>query len=247
MATKGSASAGTKKRARRVASKPKDLVVAFCWDMSGSMGICHAETVEGFNEYVMDLQAEEDELAAKHGEGVYTRMSLTIFDTVFEEWYTAVPISEIPVIGMDRYVPRGGTALFDAIARTITNTEKQIREQGGDPRVLFVINTDGEENSSTEYGLYQNGAERLRKLIKRYEKKGWTFSWLAGTLDAVRQVAAVGAVAGNVMTFTSASPTSTDASYGNLSKATSMLRSAKNDSTQTLYEDAGVSNDVTDA
>jgi hypothetical protein len=247
MATKGSASAGATKRAKRAESKPKDLVVAFVWDMSGSMGVCHAETVEGFNEYVMDLKAEDDELAAKHGDGIYTRMSLTVFDTVFEEWYTATAIGLIPVIGMDRYVPRGGTALFDAIARTIANTEKQIREQGGDPRVLFVINTDGQENSSVEYGLHQNGAERLRKLIKRYEKKGWTFSWLAGTLDAVRQVEAVGAHAGNVMAFASASPTSTGASYGGLSTATSTLRSAKNDSTQTLYEDAGVSNDVTDA
>ena len=76
-------------------------------------------------------------------------------------------------------------ALLDAIGRTIHkigNAQKHTAEDYRAEKVMFVIITDGEENSSREYT-----AEKIKAQIKQQkEKYGWEFVFLGANIDAVQ-------------------------------------------------------------
>lgn len=233
--------AASKKKAPPTANK---LTAVLVWDMSYSMMDVWDATVEGFNDYVAGLKREEADLRKEYGDEIYTRFSLTVFDTVFEEWYIACPIDELPGIGKDRYIPRGSTALYDAIANTIASTEKRLRDEGvEDEKVLVVVMTDGEENASKEFNRYENGAARLLELIEIYQNKGnWTFSFLGANIDAVAAAGAIGIAAGNVAQYSSDSASVASAS-ASLATATSGRRSSTAGSTSSLFADSGLGQD----
>ncbi len=54
-------------------------------------------------------------------------------------------------------------------------------------KVMFVIITDGEENSSREFS-----ADRVRKMIEAEKKYGWEFVFLGANIDAVETAAHFG-------------------------------------------------------
>lgn len=233
------------KTKKKTAAPPKTLNVAFVWDMSGSMMSIDDVTREGTRGYIMDLQAEEKKLAKKHGEGIYTRFSLTAFDTVFEQWLVDTPISEIDVDSViNRYGPRGGTALYDAVANTITALDTSSAGRKGE-KFLVIVMTDGGENSSREYGG-PDGKRKLFNLVKRYEKKGnWTFVYLGANVDAYAEASAMGVVAGNVMAYSS-TPTSAKGTASAVSNVTSHLRMSSLDASPTSFADAGEEQDIRD-
>lgn len=206
----------------RAKSKPETLNVAFVWDMSGSMGMIREATIEGTGNYLSDLQKEERSLVKKHGEGTYTRFSLTAFDTEFERWVVDTPIAEINIANVvGRYQPRGWTALYDAIANTLTKLEALRREN---ERYLVIVMTDGHENSSIEYSLTSNGRQRLFDLIKAYEAKGnWTFVYLGANVDAYAEATAIGIPTGNAAYY-SPSGQSVSVASAALTGTTSKLR-----------------------
>lgn len=240
--TSGKPAGASKKR-----TDTQHLNVAFIWDMSGSMSRVWDSAIEGANQYIYDLQ--QDEGAAT------TNFSLTIFDTVFENWYVDVPVADIPPITHERYAPRGGTALNDAIANTIAELDARLKGDRADERVLVVVLTDGHENSSQEYGNPNRshigpGTDRLAALVRTYEQRGWTFSWIGDGLQAqVEEMAAnYNIPAGNTMAYTATEANraeSTGAAFANLSTSTLMRKYSPEQTSSELYADAGVSQDVT--
>ncbi|MGI6124498.1 MAG: vWA domain-containing protein, partial [Acetivibrionales bacterium] len=82
------------------------------------------------------------------------------------------------------YFVGGSTALIDAIGRTIHkigNAQKHTAEDYRAEKVMFVIITDGEENSSREYS-----SEKVKKMIEHQKAKyGWEFIFLGANIDAV--------------------------------------------------------------
>ena len=82
------------------------------------------------------------------------------------------------------YAVGGSTALLDAIGRTIHkigNAQKHTADDYRAEKVMFIISTDGEENSSREYS-----ADRVRAHIEKQKKKyGWEFIFLGANIDAV--------------------------------------------------------------
>lgn len=232
----------TKTKTKKQVAPPNVLNVAFVWDMSGSMDAIFGATKEGTQGYLLDLQKEERKLIKKHGEGVYTRLSLTIFDTVFEPWVVDTPILDVDVKKLvNEYIPRGGTALYDAIARTVTQLSNRENE-----KFLVVVMTDGRENSSQEYSLRNDGKKKLFNLVKRYEKKGnWTFVYLGANVDAYSEAAAIGIPAGNAAYYATTGGSVAAASAG-MSNITRTLSNSNNTSTSTAFADAGESNDYRD-
>lgn len=75
--------------------------------------------------------------------------------------------------------------MIDAIGRTVSkliNVQKNTAEEYRAEKVMFVIITDGEENSSIEYS-----AEKVRAMIEHEkEKYGWEFVFLGANIDAVQ-------------------------------------------------------------
>lgn len=205
--------------------------------MSGSMASINDVTREGTRGYLMDLIREERKLVKQHGKEVYTRFSLTAFDTIFENWLDNEPILDIDVDSViNRYQPRGGTALYDAVANTITQLDTSAAGRRGE-KFLVVVMTDGQENSSREYGGI-DGKNRLFKLIKSYEKRGnWTFVYLGANVDAYSESGGIGIAAANTVAYSS-SARSAGATSGIVMAATTMNRYSENDSSTTLLADA---------
>ena len=157
-------------------------------DRSGSMEAIRQDAMGGVNRFILD-QAE------KPGDAVLT---LVQFDTEYEFVHRAKPIKGIP-----QYVltPRGGTALLDAVGRAINETGERLAampEANRPGLVVFVVMTDGEENSSREFTKKQI----KEKISHQQEKYGWQFVFLGANQDAFAEAGAMGMQAQAAANFT---------------------------------------------
>jgi hypothetical protein len=146
-------------------------------DMSGSMSPLAEDVRGGFNTYIETL---------KEGKGRY-RVTATVFDTEFEPLCVASKLKHVPPLTTGNYMPRGMTALCDAIGKTITDFER-LTTLGDDDRVLLVVQTDGEENASREFN-----ATQVKALITERETGGkWVAVFLGANLDSISQAGSMG-------------------------------------------------------
>jgi uncharacterized protein YegL len=140
-------------------------------DRSGSMGSCRKSAEDGLNEFVSKQKQQP-------GKANFT---LVMFDDQYEVPFRAVPIGEVPTCELK---PRGMTALHDAIGKAITETGERLRQTSENDRpglVIFVVITDGGENSSREF----SGA-KIAEMIKHQETKyNWQFTYLGANQDAI--------------------------------------------------------------
>ena len=155
--------------------------LVFILDRSGSMGGLESDTIGGYNS-MLEKQKEVP------GEAVVTTV---LFDDKYELLHDRIVIKGIkPITGQDYYV-RGGTALLDAIGRTIQKigSAHQHTEESQRPgKTLMVITTDGMENASRKYSY-----EKLKAMIERQkEKYGWEFLFLGANIDAAKEAARFG-------------------------------------------------------
>lgn len=164
--------------------------LVFVVDKSGSMGGLEADTIGGFNRVLRD-QKEID------GECLVTTV---FFNQNSMLLHDRKDIHSVELIGPNDYVPGGMTALLDAVGMTIDridNTQKRLVEAERTERVLFVIITDGQENSSREYKLSQ-----VKRMIEwQKEKLGWEFIFLGANIDAVKSAESMGIAANRSQNF----------------------------------------------
>lgn len=181
------------------------FVVAFLLDETGSMQSVRDATISGFNEYIITLKN-------KHADALLT---LTLFST---EKYAKVtnltPLAYVTPLSYETYQPSGGTPLYDSAARLIRETEDAAKPIQPAPEVLFVIMTDGEENSSREFNR-----QRLFELIQGKERQGWTFVYLGANQDAWAVGESIGVRSGSAMTYSSSVP-GTGQMFGMMAQAT---------------------------
>lgn len=146
-------------------------------DRSGSMGAIAYEAVGMYNRFLDEQKALPD----------YAEFSLIQFDDKYEENYIRKPIKDVDklILG-ESYKPRGMTALFDAIGKSINKIGeelKSMKEYDRPKRVLFMILTDGEENASKEFT-----GESIKNMISHQkEKYNWDFIFLAAGIDAFNE------------------------------------------------------------
>lgn len=232
MPAKAQGKTRAKRESKTEAPVSTALNVAFVLDMSGSMGGIRNAAVEGANQYILDLQKDE--------EANTTRLTFVCFDTQYEVWFEDEPIGDVQFVG-DRYQPRGGTALYDAIATTIARLDSAKR---GDEKHLVVILTDGQENASVEYAIKDGGRERLAKLITAYEERGnWTFVYLgANDRDVTATAGAIGVQEGNAA-FYSATVDSVPVAMAAVSNVTLTRKYNAASNTASSFDDAGEGQD----
>ena len=150
------------------------VLVNVILDKSGSMSTKVQDVIGGFNLYLDELAKES---AVDYG------FSLTLFDTVVEMRYKATPLANVAKLDDATYRPSGNTALLDAIGNTVQTVSTESFD-----KIITVIMTDGEENSSREWNL-----KAIRELIKTKEAAGnWTFVFLGANVDAFEQGANLG-------------------------------------------------------
>lgn len=149
--------------------------LVFILDKSGSMGGLEKDTIGGFNS-LLERQRKES------GACVLTTV---LFDSRYELLHDRMDIQAVRPITEKEYRVGGSTALLDAIGKTIhkiATAQKNTAEEYRAEKVLFVIITDGEENSSREYSPQQ-----IKELLQRQkERYGWEFLFLGANIDAVQ-------------------------------------------------------------
>ncbi|HBN96952.1 MAG TPA: hypothetical protein DDZ66_11685 [Firmicutes bacterium] len=143
-------------------------------DKSGSMSGLESDTIGGYNS-LLEKQKQVE------GECVVTTV---LFDHGYELLHDRINIKAIKAITEKEYQVGGSTALLDAIGITITKIAKAQRHTAQEYRaekVMFVIITDGEENSSREYSL-----DTIKTLVEHHQKQdSWEFVFLGANIDAI--------------------------------------------------------------
>jgi hypothetical protein len=164
----------------------RTILINFVLDKSGSMGSIREATIAGFNKFLEEQQEEG-------GSAVFT---LTLFDTHFRTVARTVPIAQMRPLDQGSYVPGGNTALYDAIAHTMSITDQYVATQAPD-QVVFVIMTDGQENSSREFGRQQ-----IMEMIEdRQKTAGYEFIYLGANQDAYVVGAGIGIHGGRSLDY----------------------------------------------
>ena len=160
-------------------------------DRSGSMGSIRDDAIGSFNTFLKDQQSLSGEAL----------MTIVLFDDQYEIMHNGTRIGYVPPLTTKTYVPRGSTALFDAIGRTINDVKSRIsrtEDQRKIPdNVIVAILTDGEENASTEFNLSQ-----IESMIKNQIKKDqWNFVYLSADPKAFEDAGKIGIARNNVVRF----------------------------------------------
>ena len=178
------------------------VLVNVVLDKSGSMSTKVQDEIGGFNLYLNELAKES---AVEYG------FSLTLFDTAVEMRYKSAPLARVAKLDEANYRPSGNTALFDAVGNTV-----QTVDTSGFDKVITVIMTNGEENSSREWTM-----QAVRDLIRNKEAAGnWTFVFLGANLDAFTQGANLGVPMANAVRY---DPANYRGVYASLARSTNLF------------------------
>jgi Mg-chelatase subunit ChlD len=159
-------------------------------DRSGSMESIRQDMEGG----IKTLLAEQ---AKEQGRCLVT---LVQFDDRYEMLAEGAPVAELLPY---RLVPRGTTALLDAIGRTISHVRAGVEALGPAERpghIIVAVITDGLENASKEWSHLQ-----VMDSVKARVAEGWHFTFLGADQDAIQEGGRMGVAADSSLTFSGSS------------------------------------------
>ena len=191
-------------------------------DMSGSMSSIIVKAREGFNKFLMEQKESGNKI----------NFSLMFFDTDFYMPYKNVDINDVEELNEDTYYANGGTSLYDSIGTCVDNyldllgsTKKSKRSD----KTLFVILTDGDENSSRVYHreLIKNMVTEMR------EEFDVEYIYLGANQDSCFVAESMGMSRSNAFNYDATDDGITEA-YSNISAATTYY--SENKVTDNLFQ-----------
>ena len=147
--------------------------LVFILDRSGSMSGLEEDTIGGFNAMIKKQQKETDGAAL---------VSTILFNQESQVLHDRIPLEKIQPLTEDDYEVGGCTALLDAVGNAvkhIKNIHKYARDEDRPAKTIFIITTDGKENSSEHFGY-----KDIKKIIERQKEIGWEFIFLGANIDA---------------------------------------------------------------
>ena len=183
-------------------------------DRSGSMEAIKSDAIGGFNNFLTDQKKQP-------GSAI---MTIVLFDHQYEIMCSGKPVNEVVPLTTDTFVPRGSTALLDAIGRTIVEVNKR-----NPSKAIITILTDGQENSSHEFTKQQ-----VKQMTDDCEKKGWAIIYLSADANAFEDGKSYGVGASNIMSF-AATPRGTNVCTMAASYAASDYRQSGNIANMSVY------------
>lgn len=189
--------------------------LVFIVDRSGSMANIASDMSGGLQSL---LEKEKSNNAGECDVSIYE------FDHEYNVVYNNKKIQDIPNYTLQ---PRGYTALYDAVGKTINSVGKDLsdlNEQDRPDRVLFVIITDGYENASKEFTQQQ-----IKSMIEHQENVyKWTFSYLGANQDAFSVGASFGIVDNSKILNYKATSAGVSSSFDALYTNVSAFRKSRN-------------------
>ena len=160
-------------------------------DRSGSMNGKEADTVGGINS-TLDIIKQD----LKPNELV--KVSIKLFDHEERMLIRSLNIEDVRPLELKQYVPRGQTALYDAIGFTLTYfMEKKLHNPTCYDKCLIYIATDGYENCSKKFN-----ADSLKKLIESAcNSYNIELVYLGANQDAILEASKIGILPTHAINF----------------------------------------------
>jgi uncharacterized protein YegL len=163
--------------------------LVFILDRSGSMSGLEKDTIGGFNGMIEKQKKEAGEVI----------VSTVLFDDDTEVLHNRVDIRSIHPMTDREYYVRGCTALLDAVGGAITHIKrvrKSLPKSERPEKTIFIITTDGMENSSRRYSY-----NKVKELIENRRAKNWEFIFLGANIDAVAEAGRLGIQASRAVNY----------------------------------------------
>lgn len=145
-------------------------------DRSGSMNNCVQDAEGGLQSFIEEQKSSPGKC----------NLSLYQFDEEFETVFHDKILELIDKEDIKLY-PRGRTALLDSIYESVKKTE-EIVDKRKPALVMFVILTDGEENSSR----YHTKSEIKDLIKKKQEDYNWKFTYLGAHEESFHEAGGIG-------------------------------------------------------
>lgn len=165
--------------------------ITFILDKSGSMERVRDDTIGGFNGFIKDQQVLNANIT----------FNMVQFNSRYFRLFQNVAIKDVEPLTAETYRPNGNTALYEAICRAIDDAGAQyasMDESERPEKVLFVILTDGEENSSGDGYTFNAVSERIKH---QREKYNWSFVFLGSELKTVEVAKDLGIEGQSILHF----------------------------------------------
>lgn len=149
------------------APQNQNLDLVFVIDKNGSM-------------YVSQEDAMADSFIERERKKEFeTNVTTVLFNDGYEMLYKRKPIHEVDNQTSKEYYVGGCADILDAIGKTVVTLDKEIGN-----KVLFVIMTDGLEDSYAEYSK-----SHIKNMI---ENHNWDFIFIGADIDSYDEVASIG-------------------------------------------------------
>jgi hypothetical protein len=164
--------------------------IAMVLDRSGSMESIAADTIGGVNTFLTEQKRVPDPAT----------FTLAQFDNVYEVVFEG-PVAAMPLLTPATFVPRGSTALLDAIGRTIDTLGGKLAtmlEADRPGKVIVVIVTDGHENASQTF----TRAQVDQMITHQRDVYKWEFVYLGANQDAIDVAGQIGIPMSHAVTYT---------------------------------------------
>lgn len=183
-------------------------------DASGSMNHLIHDTIGSFNTFLTEQQAFP-------GEAAFT---LCTFNTDYRLVHDFTPITSVPALDAATYRAEGGTALLDAMGTTMDSVGTKLAGMPEDQRpskVIFLIITDGHENSSHRYKPAQ-----IKSMVEHQKDTySWEFVFMGANIDAIAAGAGLGIDVRNTLNY-AATSVGTKSLYSTVSSSMNAYRSS---------------------
>lgn len=155
----------------------KILDIVFILDKSGSMYGSEKDTIGGYNSYIDNFKGKE------------AKITTVLFDNNYEMITKREDVNKVSKLTEKEYRVGESTALLDAIGNSILYIEKEKAK-----KVMFIITTDGYENSSTEFNK-----EKIKSMIKKH--KEWEFIYIGADIDSYAEGESIGISKSNIANY----------------------------------------------
>ena len=157
--------------------KTKEMDIVFILDKSGSMSGVESDTIGGYNSYIR---------ANKNNN---VKVTTVLFNDSYSIINSRKNIKQVKNMTIEDYKVGGTTALLDAIGKSI-----DFMEECNPKKVMFVITTDGLENSSRKYTK-----EEIKKKIQMHNN--WEFVYIGANIDSYSEASSIGISKNNIANY----------------------------------------------
>jgi hypothetical protein len=206
--------------------------IAVVLDKSGSMDKIKDDTIGGFNTFLKGQQetaqpgdtfsfVQFSGSSRNSGYGSYYR---TDEGPIYKFLYKNADIKTVKELTGKTFVPGGGTPLLDTLGDIIKDTGTflaSLKEEERPSKVIFVIITDGEENTSARFSKAQ-----VKELITEHTGIWkWEFVFIGANQDAIAEAGNYGILMTNSMSYAT-NKAGVDETYKSLTRSLNTFKAA---------------------